>query len=252
MSWMQGFRRVTTPVVRRLIIINLVVWAVFQLIIERIFHVSFTGIFALRPSMALYDWAIWQPWTYMFLHAKELTHILFNMLMLWFLGCELEGRWGSRLFTFFYLMSGFGAAIIYCLGVAVYVMTTGNAEPLMVPVVGASGAIFGIMLAYGVLFGERELFFMGLFPMKAKVFVVLLGAIEVLSMLAAGGVGGEVANLAHLGGLASGWILLHGIRFYQQRQWKEKAKKKTSNLRLVVDNDSKNETKKDNNPRYWN
>ena len=114
----------------------------------------------------------------MFVHAMGVFHILFNMLVLWWFGAELELRWGSRFFLTYYLVCGVGAGAIYLIGTLGYALITGNVLPLAVPLVGASGATYGLLLAYGILFGERIIYFMMLFPMKAKYFTMIIGAVE--------------------------------------------------------------------------
>ena len=116
---------------------------------------------------------------------------------------------------------------------------------------GASGAIFGLLLAYGILFGERTLHFMMLFPMKAKMFILILAGVEIVSLLGSGVTGGEVANLAHLGGFAAGYLTLLGFTKWKRYKWDRKSNKKGRNLRLVVDNDNI-ENKTGNSPKYWN
>ena len=239
-----------TPVVKYLIIINVAVWFVFQILMEGYLHIPFSSLFALSPRSVIYDFQIWQLFTYMFLHSStQLTHILFNMLMLWFFGSELEQRWGSRFFTIYYLVSGIGAAILYCLGVAIYSGVTGSQTGMIVPVLGASGAVYGLLLAQGLIFGERIVYFFMLFPMKTKWFVAIMGVIQLASMMTASVSGGEVAYLAHLGGLVAGFICLKAKGWYTRHDWKKKSKNKGRNLRLVVDNEK---TKKDQPPKYWN
>lgn len=240
-----------TPAVKWLIIINGVIWFVFQLLFEGYGGFPFTKFFALYPGKFIYDFYLWQPVTYMFLHSLQVFHVVLNMIMLWFMGGELEKRWGTKFFVGYYLVSGIGAALIYCLGIAIYSAYTGSQHGLVIPVVGASGAIFGLMLAYGILFGERMMYFMMLIPMKAKYFVLALGCFEFASLLSSGVNGGEVAYLAHLGGLVSGYIALLSWTRYQQSAWKKSAKKKgAGKLRLVVDNEKTSSDEKD--PKYWN
>jgi membrane associated rhomboid family serine protease len=181
----------------------------------------------------------------------QVFHILFNMLMLWFFGAELELRWGSRYFLFYYLFSGVGAAIIYCLGVWLYALTTGAQTPLLVPVVGASGAIFGLMLAHGILFSERIVSFMMLFPMKTKYFVALMALIQMASLVTNSVAGGEVAYLAHLGGFASGYLALWLKKRWPTGLWKKKVVHRKRNLRLVPNEDESSSNSKDG-PKYWN
>lgn len=236
-----------TPAVKWLLITNVAVWFVGQVILEGFLRLPITGLFGLFPGRVLFDFQIWQPVTYMFLHSMQITHILFNMLMLWFFGAELEQRWGTKFFLVYYFASGIGAAILYCLGMWTYSLITGAQTGLIVPVVGASGAIFGLLLAQGIIFGERVIYFFMLFPMKTKVFVAIMGAVQVASMMSSSASGGEVAYLAHLGGLVAGYITLKIKDWNDRNSWKKKNKRTGRNLRLVVDNE-----KDEKPPKYWN
>jgi membrane associated rhomboid family serine protease len=239
-----------SPMVKLLVIINVVVWLGLQIALEYFAGVPISKWFALYPAKVLLDFQIWQLGTYMFLHTYQVTHILFNMIMLWFLGTELEQRWGKKFFLSYYLISGAGAALIYCIGTWLYFLWKGDSTSLVIPVMGASGAIFGLLLAYGILFGEKMIYIFGAFPMKAKYFVLILGAVEFASLLTSNVNGGDVANLAHLGGLLSGYLTLLGWTRIQQYQWARKTKKRNRNLRLVVDNEQKPKTGEG--PKYWN
>jgi membrane associated rhomboid family serine protease len=238
-----------TPVVKWLLIINVFIWFVFQVLMEGFLHIQFTSIFSLVPEKVLYDFSVWQLGTYMFLHSMQVTHILFNMLMLWFFGAELEQRWGSKFFLFYYLFCGIGAAVIYCLGIWGYVLATSAPQVLRIPVIGASGAIFGLMLAHGILFGERIVYFFMLFPMKTKYFVMIMGFVQIASMMTSSSSGGEVAYLAHLGGLVAGYLCLQFRGTLLRFQTNQRARqKKGRNLRLVVDNEKDSQK----GPKYWN
>jgi len=239
-----------TPVVKWLIIATVAIWFVFQVLVEGFLKVPFTNFLSLVPSRVIFQFHIWELVTYMFLHSMQITHILFNMLMLWFFGAELEQRWGGKYFLFYYFFTGIGAAVLYCLGMAGWAAATGSQTGLMVPVVGASGAIFGLMLAQGILFGDRVVLFFMLFPMKTRYFVMIMGGVQIASMLTSGVSGGEVAYLAHIGGLASGYVALLLMSRWKNYENFKKSKKKGRNLRLVVDNE--NPKKSDNGPRYWN
>jgi membrane associated rhomboid family serine protease len=240
-----------TPVVRWLIIVNVVVWLVFQVIIERYFlsEPLFTYLFGLVPISVIQKFFVWQVGSYMFLHSFNVFHIVFNMLLLWWLGSELEQRWGSKFFLSYYLVSGVGAGIIYTLVLLLNGLITGSMAGWTSPVVGASGAIFGLMLAYGIIFGERIVYFMMVFPMRAKYFVMILGGVEIATLLNSGIGGSEVANLAHIGGIISGFAFLRLYTIFQQRKWRSQSGRRGRGLRLVVNNDRKDE--KDG-PRYWN
>lgn len=239
-----------TKTMKILIGLNVVTWLVGQIVLEMYAGLPFSKYLALYPGKVIFDGAIWQLVTYMFLHSSQVTHLVLNMLMLWFMGAELEQKWGSKYFTIYYFCSGVGASVIYTLVIWGFALISGSTQGLVIPVVGASGAIFGLMLAYGILFGERVVHFMMIFPMKAKYFVMILGAIEIVSMLTNGIAGGEVANLAHLGGIASGYITLV-VTAYRKQAQSQKSKKRSSGLRLVVDNEKK-QSSSDKDPRYWN
>ena len=172
---------------------------------------------------------------------------------------------GLSLFSqFFYLVTGVGAGLIYVLAMAAHAAIFNSVTPAWtIPVVGASGAIFGLMLAYGLIFGERVVYFMMLFPMRAKYFTMILGAVEVVTLMN-NGVGGDVANLAHVGGLLSGFLFLRTYTALQQRKWRKGggggggAKARGRGLKLVVNNDNKkddggpNSGGDGNGPKYWN
>jgi membrane associated rhomboid family serine protease len=236
-----------TPAVKWLIIINVAIWFGLQVVLESMIKQPISKYLSLVPAQFLFDYQIWQAVTYMFLHSLQVTHILFNMLMLWFFGSEVEQAWGSKKFIIYYLFSGIGAALIYCFGMALYTYFTGDIRQLVIPVIGASGALFGVMVAYGVLFGDRTVYFFMLFPMKARVFVLLMGLIEFANMMTSQASGSEVAYLAHLGGIASGFAFILFERWRSQSPRKGSGGKKGRHLQLVVDND-----KSGKGPKYWN
>ncbi len=239
-----------TPTVKKLVIINLAIWFIGIVILQKyVFQDPFLiRWFGLVPLQTFQSMWVWQIFSYMFLHSDNVMHLVFNMLLLWFLGAELEGRWGKRFFLIYYLGCGVGAALIYLVCVFSYYLATSNFSPLTYPVIGASGSIFGLLLAYGMIFGERTMLFMFIFPMKAKFFVMILAGIEVMNLLNQG-FDSNVSNLAHLGGLVAGFLILKfypKIReFILRRQTTQRGRR----LKLVVDNDESG-SKKD--PRYWN
>ncbi len=242
-----------SPMVKKLIVINVLVWVVLQLILEKLILGSslITYFFGFTPQNTIENFFVWQPLTYMFLHSENLFHILINMISLWFFGSELEFRWGSKKFLMYYLICGVGAAVIYLFGV-ILILLFKETPPLVyvTPVIGASGAVFGILLAYAILFGERVIYFFGVFPMQARYFIVLIGGIEMVSLLSSGMGGTGVANLAHLGGIITGYIYL--VLWSQSEKAGRNDSKKSKgrrNLRLVVDNEKK---KSDKGPKYWN
>ena len=137
----------------------------------------------------------WQLVTYMFLHAG-FTHILFNLFALWIFGQAIENFWGTKRFTTYYFLTGIGAAIIH--------MFIGGGGA---PTIGASGAVFGILLAFGMMFPDRYIILMiPPIPIKAKYFVAIFGAIELFSGVMRPGSG--IAHFAHLGGMVVGFVLI--------------------------------------------
>lgn len=159
--------------------------------------------FGLIPGQVLGGFAVWQLVTYMFLHDPYgFSHILFNMLTLWMFGRDLEHDWGRRAFLKYYFLCGIGAGICVVIGNALF-------GTLNTRTIGASGAIYGLLLAFGVLYPDREVLLSFLFPIKAKYFVMIIGAIAFLSSVGASGSG--VSHVAHLGGMIFGYGYLRGI-----------------------------------------
>ncbi len=237
-----------TPMVRNLVIINVVIWVLGVLIFQKHFMQSeyLFSWFGLTPEVVISRAWLWQFVSYMFLHSNSLFHVLFNMLMLWWLGAELERRWGSRFFLIYYLICGVGAGILYTLVVGAYSLITGDGAPLLSPVIGASGAVYGLFLAYGMIFGENIIYFLMIIPMKAKYFVMLLGGVELLTLLSTG-FSSNVANLAHLGGVVVGFLFLYYWINFKGKRLRKTTSRHGRKLKLVVDNES---SKKD--PKYWN
>ncbi len=152
----------------------------------------------LRASL-FFRGAIWQPFTYMFLHDPGgFGHILFNMLTLWMFGADLERDWGTRRFLKYYAVCGVGAGL--CDVAVSLALGTGA-----IPTIGASGAIYGVLLAFGLLYPTRTVYFSFLFPIQAKYFVLIMGMIAfMLSFNRAS----AVSNVAHLGGMLFGFLYL--------------------------------------------
>jgi membrane associated rhomboid family serine protease len=151
---------------------------------------------SLIPYRVVLDKAVWQVLTYMFIHGGT-WHILFNMLALFIFGTPLERRLGSSEFLLYYLITGLGAGLA-TLAVNWY---TGLA---IIPVVGASGAIYGLLLAYATLYPDARLFIFGILPLRAPVAVLLFAGLALFSQLT--GTGRGVAHLTHLAGLIFGYL----------------------------------------------
>jgi membrane associated rhomboid family serine protease len=197
-----------TPVVKNLMIIMGIVF-LLQMFITR--EIDFY--FGLIPILVWKKYFLWQLFTYIFLHGG-FSHIFFNLLALWMFGGELENYWGSKKFLFYFFFCGIGAGIIT-------VLFSSS------PVIGASGAIYGILLAYGWLFPNRPILIYFLFPIPAKYMVILYGFIELFS--SSSGSGGGIAHLTHLGGLIFGFFYMAYPmirqkirRDYYKRKWSQR------------------------------
>jgi membrane associated rhomboid family serine protease len=193
---------------------------VVAFVAQFLFRPVFTDVFGLRPASVIHSFWIWQPVTYMFLHGG-VFHIVFNMLALWMFGAELERTWGTRYFLKFYFVTGIGAGL---LTVLFSLLPFEFARQLQnVTIIGASGAIYGLLLAYAIYFPDRPILLI-VFWVPARLCVTILGAIAVFSSLSdAGG----VANATHLGGLLVGYLYLKGARVdplseikYRYLKWK--------------------------------
>jgi rhomboid family protein len=159
----------------------------------------------LVPMLVVRKLWLWQLGTYMFLHGG-LWHILFNMLALWMFGAELERLWGTRYFLRFYLLTGIGAGILTVL--FSFLPFDAANQVYRSNVIGASGAVYGLLLAYGLYFPDRPIYMYLVFPIPARYFVILMGAIAFYSTVS--GAGGGIANATHLGGLLVAYVLIKG------------------------------------------
>lgn len=209
------------PGLKWLIIVNVVVFLV-DFLGGGWVQANLRALFGLSAAGAVHNFFVWQIFTYMFLHGG-LMHLLFNMLTLWFFGTQLERDWGTRRFLKYYFLCGMvaGACVL-----AADILTRDSVT------IGASGAIFGILVAFGVLYPNQTVLMSFLFPIKAKYMVMIYGAIELLMIFRPEN---GVATVAHLGGMAFGYIYLKGRlpRFRMPdvggayKQWKlQRAKKK--------------------------
>jgi membrane associated rhomboid family serine protease len=196
-----GFGGMLTPVVKRLLIANAVVF-VGTLLVGQRFAVDW---FAFQPTrIFIRPWGVF---TYMFIHGG-FWHVALNMLVLFFFGPPLESRWGGREFFKFYVICGLG-------GVALSYFFLPTA------IIGASAAIYGVMLAFAMNWPDAPIYIWGIFPVKAKWLVAFFFAMSLFYSLEPSA-GGGVAHLAHLGGLATGFIYL------KSGTWRGKAVRQAS------------------------
>jgi membrane associated rhomboid family serine protease len=183
-------------------------------------------LFALTPELTIRNFMVWQLFTYLFLHGG-VWHLIFNMLTLWMFGSPLEQTWGTRRFLKYYFICGMGAGLF---DLALNILF-GHWDSTTI---GASGAIYGLLVGFGVLFPETTVLMSFLFPIKAKYMVMIYAGVELLMSM---GVNSGVSNIAHLGGMVVGFVYLKsripGLRIKlpdwrgAYRQWKlQRAKKK--------------------------
>jgi len=196
---MPGGFQVMPPAIKAIILANVIAF-LFQMSPLGPLLMTFGALWPVgAQNEGGYAFHLWQPLTYLFLHGS-FPHIFFNMFALWMFGAEIENYWGTKNFVTYYFICGVGAAFINLLA------TTGN----LYPTIGASGAIFGILLAFGMMFPDRYIYLYFLLPIKTKYFVAGYAVIEFISGLGnrTMGSGSDVAHFAHLGGMIIGFIYI--------------------------------------------
>ena len=160
----------------------------------------FFPLFGLVPKMVWSEFMIWQPFTYLFFHGG-IWHVLINMFVLWMFGSELERIWGKGHFLKFYFVTGVGAGLV--------TMIFGLNS--MTPIVGASGAVYGILLAYGLTYPNRTVYLYGIIPIKSLWFVIGIGVIAFMSSFDNVS---QISHLTHLSGMMIGYLMLkRPVRF---------------------------------------
>jgi membrane associated rhomboid family serine protease len=189
-----------TPAVRTIIYANVAVFLVTLFAPGPIIDT-----FGLSPALVIEHQRIWQLATYLFVHSpSQLSHILFNMLAVWMFGVDLERRWGTRGFVKYYFITGVGAGLsMILISLLPFAATRATFDAVTI---GASGAVYGLLMAWALVFPDRQILFMMIFPLRARMFVLIMGVLAFIS--AVGASGGPVANVAHLGGLLIGFLYL--------------------------------------------
>ena len=184
--------------VKLLLIINIAIFVLMELSGQK--SILFQ-LFGLVPRSVLQEYRLWQTFTYLFLHGGWI-HILFNMLVLWMFGKDLEMDWGKNEFLIFYFVCGIGSGLITVLA---------NINSPIV-IVGASGSIYGVLVAYGFTYPNRTVYLYGVFPLKVKYVVLGFGVIAFLASLSAAQ--SKVSHITHLSGMIIGIIyILFNIRW---------------------------------------
>ena len=218
-----GLRYSTPQGVKLLLILNIVIFFLIELLGHK--HYLFL-VLGLIPAKIWQSGFVWQLVTYLFLHAI-LMHLAVNMFVLWMFGRELEHRWGKHKFLKYYFITGVGSGLITFL----FSLTS------VIPVVGASGAIYGLLLAYGLLYPDRTVYLYMFIPIKVKFMVIGLAVIAFLASLSHQQ--SAVSHLTHLSGMVVGFAYLKSdFRFRNIKHWFLKYKPK------VVDAKPKKKTKK--------
>ena len=189
--------QIFTEAIKILISINFIIYALQSLAGK---EDIFFRLFGLVPNVFISELMLWQPFTYMFFHAPYyssvgISHILLNMLGLWVFGRELEQAWGKSKFLKYYFLTGIGSGLITYL----FQINSDN------PVIGASGAVYGILLAYGISFPNRMLYIWGLIPVRSIWLVVIMGSIAFFGLL---GRADGISHVTHISGMFIGYLLL--------------------------------------------
>jgi membrane associated rhomboid family serine protease len=224
-----------TRTVKALIAINIAVY-----VLQVIFHLlgsNFIELYlGLVPARVTHEMMVWQLGTYMFLHGG-VFHILVNMLILFMFGNQLERYWGTHRFLNYYFVTGIGA------GICSWLVTPNSLSV----VIGASGAIYGLLLAYGVTYPNRIVYLNFLLPIKVKWLVIIMGAVAFLNSISGSEPG--IASIAHLGGMAVGYLYLKGkdwwdkYRYFDEQRRRDRLKRQFEvyygDVRRKIDADKK-------------
>jgi membrane associated rhomboid family serine protease len=225
-----------TRTVKALIATNIAVF-VLQFLSHNLLDSTFIDqCFGLVPKTVTNDLWLWQFVTYMFLHGG-FFHIFFNMLTLFMFGNELERYWGTPRFLNYYFITGIGA------GICSWMVAPHSSAVI----IGASGAIYGLLLAYGITYPNRIVYVNFLLPIKVKWLVIIMGAMAFLSSI--GPAESGVANIAHLGGMVVGYVVLKGKEWWdkytyfneqrQHEQLKRQFEVYYGDVRRKIDEDKK-------------
>jgi membrane associated rhomboid family serine protease len=220
-----------TPAIRNIVLVCTGVFVVQTVLL--LFNTEAYGWFNHQLGLMplFYGFRPWQPVTYLFLHGG-LMHLLLNMLFLWMFGVDLERSWGSQRFYTYFFLTGIGGALI-TISVKVILISFG-VQSSPIPTVGASGAIYGILLAAAIMFPDRKMWLIP-FPVTIpmKIYVLGAGAIEFFSTL--GATGDNVSHVTHLGGMLVGYLYLRrGSFFYRMRNGVSDWQKKRARRKFQV------------------
>jgi len=194
---MQFGPSITPPIVKNLMIANAVTFVLQSL------YPGLMEFGSVRPFLVWEAGYVWQPFSYMWLHGG-LGHVAMNMFVLWMFGSQLAMAWGPRRFLRYYLLCGIGAGLLIAsIPYLLVGMGAASAQTLVIPTVGASGAIYGVLLAYSLTWPERTI--MLVLPPVAFRAIWLIPALFLMTVLFGGG---NVSHVGHLGGVVVGWLYM--------------------------------------------
>jgi membrane associated rhomboid family serine protease len=205
-----------TPAIRNIIIVCTGVFLVQTLLMlfSRAAYVLTLREFGLVPHLVTHGLRLWQPVTYLFLHGG-LFHLLFNMLFLWMFGCDIERSWGRRRMYNYFFLTGIGAALINVL--VKTIIDPHGLGSATIPTIGASGAIYAILLAAAILYPDRQIWLIP-FPVMIPMKIYVLGAVAIEFFSTLGSTGDNVSHVTHLGGMLIGYLYLRrGSWFFRAR-----------------------------------
>jgi membrane associated rhomboid family serine protease len=194
---------VTPPIIKQLLIANVGMFVAMLVLGPR----TMTVLFGATPALFWQEGYLWQPFTYMWLHSPGLLHIAMNMFVLWMFGSPVAMVWGAKRFLRFYLLCGVGAGLFIVTLPYLFIASQGS-MPLRIPTVGASGAVYGVVLAYSLTWPDRTI--MLIFPPVAFRAIWIIPIMFFMTLI--GDRSGAVSHVAHLGGVVVAWIYLrrHG------------------------------------------
>lgn len=217
-------RRFVSPQVRVILYLNVGIWLVstllFALFLPALYPI-FIRWFACTPR-AILGGRVWQFLTYMFLHA-DVGHLFWNMLMLWFFGTVLEQHFGGRRFLRFYLICGVGAAVIYEVVMILRVLLQGADASLLVPMLGSSGALYGVLFAFGYLYPDQPVLFGFFIPIPARVLVAIFVVLSFVGSISPGA--DNTAHLCHLAGMGVAYVYLKWPQWTGRRPGPERVER---------------------------
>jgi membrane associated rhomboid family serine protease len=243
-----------TPAIRNIIIACTAVFflqSIIRLVLPLDYTAMFNHYFGLVPWYVTRRFFVWQLVTYLFLH-QTIWHLLFNMLFLYFFGMDLEKTWGKRRFYEYYFLTGIGAALINVL-VKSIIDPHGTGFSFTVPTIGASGAIYGVLIAAGIMFPDRQVWLIP-FPIMIPMKLLVAGSIAIEFFLSLEVGGDNVSHVTHLGGALVGYLYLRrGLFLYRFRNdyldWKRRRARRKFEVYM---REHKDEPPRDSDDRWVN